>query len=215
MTGPSSTGGTMVRFIFPIGNKLEWQINAPRKMLRRLLAFVIVTVSVAQLMLDPHDVASSFNLFRAIVPENDTTCALEPGPHRLLLGFSALADNIGNTVIRDWTFEWSYTCAVSRSGVIHANCTNDAVCRGKKRKYYSCAASGVQPGCQTRVQPKPCQFIDMTGADVPNCVLTIDNHDYDLSSLQLEPDPFVPKFILVLSVTVSITVIALVRALTA
>ena len=177
--------------------------------------FVFASICAAQLLLDPESVASSFKLMRAIVPENDTLCALEPGSNRLLLGFRALADNIGDTVIRNWTFNWSYACAVSRNGTIDLSCTNDAVCPDKERKYYSCAVSGVQPDCQTRVQPKPCQFIDMTGADVPNCVLTLDNHDYDLSALQLEPDPFVPNFILALSVTETLTFIGLVRALTA
>jgi hypothetical protein len=176
------------------------------------MLIVMLLAAKAQLVLDPHSVVKSFNLIKAIVPLNDSSCALEPGSDRLLLGFDALAYNVGDETIRKWTFDWSYACDVSRHGTIQINCTSDTKCFDVEPRYFSCAVSGVQAGCATQVRPKPCQFIDLTDAG-PNCILYLDERAYNLSTLKLSPDDFIPRFAFALTITESLTLLALGRAL--
>lgn len=166
----------------------------------------------AQLVLDPASVVKSFTLLIADVPVNDSFCALTPGLNRVLLGFDALAVNTGAEVVRHWTFNWSYSCYVDRNGSIEINCTSDTLCDDKEQKFFSCAVSGVQAGCKTQVRPMPCQFIDVTGAG-RDCILTLDGHAYDLSTLGVDADVFWWRFTFSYSVFGSLALVALARAL--
>jgi hypothetical protein len=159
-----------------------------------LVLLGIVSLSKASLYLEeikPED----FVLLRVDVPEDDPYCALMPGLDKLILGFQAKALNAGNEDVHDWTFNWTLQCPYStREGQFHFECLGDHNAACEEPKYLSCSISGVSPGCVTRIEPVPCNYIDVTGG-IENCTLTLDGFEYDLNQVEIEEDTFLVGFI--------------------
>lgn len=170
---------------------------------------VLLACAFGGLVLD--SIEGSLMTVKVDVPEDDPFCALSPGKDKTLVRFEGLATNTGETDLHSWNYSWILDCGnYTREGTIHLRCLNDfSSCEAPK--FYSCAVSGVSPGCKTKVRPDPCEFIDIT--DAPgNCSLTIDGRTYSLSGIPSDSESFWVKFILCACYFVGVTIIAFISA---